>query len=106
LNLTKSHGSYDPLPSSKQERWGNKEKMKIRDIFNVEWVGIIIYIIHIRIEFCFVCNKHALTLPNHEALISLFVLLKSSQPRWCACYNFGTNGTKVIGFRVKFVIED
>jgi hypothetical protein len=40
------------------------------------WVGII-YIIHIRIEFCFVCN-HALTLPNHEALIVLLVLLKSS----------------------------
>ncbi len=56
LNLTKSHGSYDPLQSSKQERWGNKEKMKKRDIFNVEWVGIIY--IHIRIEFCFFVIMH------------------------------------------------
>jgi hypothetical protein len=75
LNWTKSHGSYDPLESSKQERSGNKEKMKNRDIFNVGWVGMIY--IHIRIEFCFVCN-HGLTLPSHEALISLLVLLKSS----------------------------
>jgi hypothetical protein len=75
LNLTKSHASYDPVESSKQERSGNKEKMKNRDTFNVEGVGMIY--IHIRIEFCFVCN-HALTLPSHEALIALLVLLKSS----------------------------
>ncbi len=75
LELNKSHGSYDPLQSSKQERSGKKRKWKNRDTFNVEWVGMIY--IHIRIEFCFVCN-HALTLPNHEALISLLVLLKSS----------------------------
>jgi len=86
LNLTKSHGSYDPLQSSEQERWWNKEKMEIRDIFQC-WVGgYNLYMYYDRVLFCFVSN-HALTLPNHEALISLLVLLKSShQGRVHVCH--------------------
>jgi hypothetical protein len=61
-------------PPNKKDRI-TKRKWKNGDTFNVEWVGMIY--IHIRIEFCFVCN-HALTLPNHEALNSLLVLLESS----------------------------